>query len=116
MNRRLLLHLFSLPTLVGSSFCWLATMPPQALAETSVAKGNDATVCVISSHGANNMICTRVSAVKVEKPNELLDLSDPNALKLDFSEQEGDAAIALFGCDCSACINALRSLQIQATS
>jgi hypothetical protein len=110
MNRRLLLYLFSVPTLVGSSFCWLAAMPSQALAAT-----DEAEICVISSHGAKNMVCTRVSNVKVENPQALLDLSDPNSLKLEFSDQESDSAIALFGCDCPACINALRSLQLQAS-
>jgi hypothetical protein len=112
MNRRLLLYLFSLPTLVGSSFCWLAAIPSQALAATP----NDAAeICVISSHGAKNMVCTRVSNVKVQDPQALLDLSNPNSLKLEFSDKESDAAIALFGCDCPACINALRSLQLQAS-
>jgi hypothetical protein len=110
MNRRLLLHLFSIPTLLGSSFCWLAAMPAPVLAAS-----DDAEVCVISSHGPRNMICTRVSHVKVENPPALLDLSDPNSLKLEFSDGESDAAIALFGCDCSVCINALRSLQLQAS-
>jgi hypothetical protein len=30
---------------------------------------------------------------------------------LDFSEEESDAAAALFGCDCQACINSLRQLR-----
>ncbi|NJM46179.1 MAG: hypothetical protein HC860_08340 [Alkalinema sp. RU_4_3] len=115
MNRRLLLYLFSLPTLVGSSFCWLAAMPHQALAATTTHKSDDAEVCVISSHGAKNMVCTRVANVKVDNPKALLDLSKPDSLTLEFSDKESDAAIALFGCDCSACINALRSLQLQAS-
>jgi hypothetical protein len=32
---------------------------------------------------------------------------------LDFSEAESDAAAVLFGCDCPACINALRTLRSQ---
>jgi hypothetical protein len=116
MNRRLLLYLFSLPTLVGSSFCWLAAMPSQALAATAAtSKSDNAEVCVISSHGAKNMVCTRVSNVRVKDPTALLDLSNPNSLKLEFTDKESDAAIALFGCDCPACINALRSLQLQAS-
>jgi hypothetical protein len=31
----------------------------------------------------------------------------------DFSEAESDAAVALFGCDCSSCVRALRELQAQ---
>jgi hypothetical protein len=86
-------------------------MPSQALAATP---NDDADICVISSHGAKNMVCTRVSNVKVQDPQALLDLSNPNSLKLEFTDQESDSAIALFGCDCPACINALRSLQLQA--
>jgi hypothetical protein len=115
MNRRLLLYLFSAPALVGSSLCWLAAMPSQVLAATAPPNRNDAEVCVMSSHGPKNMICTRVTNVKVDNPTALLDLSNPNSLTLEFSDQESDAAIALFGCDCSACINALRALQIQAS-
>jgi hypothetical protein len=32
---------------------------------------------------------------------------------LDFSELESDTAVALFGCDCSSCIRALRQLRAQ---
>jgi len=30
---------------------------------------------------------------------------------LDFTEEESDAAAALFGCDCQMCINSLRQLR-----
>ena len=35
---------------------------------------------------------------------------------MDFSAAESDAAVALFGCDCPPCINALRQLQNKSPS
>jgi hypothetical protein len=29
---------------------------------------------------------------------------------MDFTEEESDAAVALFGCDCPVCMNSLRQL------
>jgi hypothetical protein len=114
MNRRLLLQLFSLPTLVGSSFCWLAAMPGMAAAGLA----DDAQVCIMSSHGPHNMICTKAKTVRVANPNALIDLGkspQESPDRLEFTDKESDAAIALFGCDCPACINALRGLQLQAS-
>jgi hypothetical protein len=34
-----------------------------------------------------------------------------NDLVSDFSEEESNASVALFGCDCPVCINALRQLR-----
>ena len=37
--------------------------------------------------------------------------SDKNIAMLNFTEAESDKAIALFGCDCPYCMNALHALQ-----
>jgi hypothetical protein len=37
--------------------------------------------------------------------------SAKNIASVEFTEEESDAAIAKFGCDCPACINSLRQLR-----
>jgi hypothetical protein len=39
--------------------------------------------------------------------------TEPDDFDFDFSYAESDAAVVLFGCDCPACINALRQLRNQ---
>jgi hypothetical protein len=51
-----------------------------------------------------NLTCSRI---KPEHQNN----SRYNDLVSDFSEEESNASVALFGCDCPVCINALRQLR-----
>ncbi|MEA5597223.1 hypothetical protein [Rivularia sp. UHCC 0363] len=47
--------------------------------------------------------CTRLNRQKSLSPNELPEL--------EFTDEESDAAIALFGCDCPSCLNAMRQMR-----
>lgn len=59
---------------------------------------------VCSTGSVNNFTCVRVSGDRSQT-------SDQEIPMLQFSEEESDAAIAMFGCDCINCINALRQLR-----
>ena len=37
--------------------------------------------------------------------------TDTNPVMLDFSEAESDLCVALYGCDCHGCLNAIRALR-----
>jgi hypothetical protein len=50
-----------------------------------------------------NLTCNRI---KPQHQNNIY-----NDLVSDFSEEESNASVALFGCDCPVCINALRQLR-----
>lgn len=123
MNRRLLLNLLTLPTIVGSAFCWLSSMPAHAL-ETQAPiqqkvsepdlNAAEPQFCVMSQHSRFNLVCEKVSQLKNADQTKPIDYAnDPtnSPLEFKFTYEESNAAIALFGCDCPLCINSLRSLR-----
>jgi hypothetical protein len=67
-------------------------------------------------------ICRRINNAQGQSPKQLIDLTnrpilfpldpDPdNPDVLEFTDEESDAAVALFGCDCPTCLNSLRQLR-----
>lgn len=121
MNR-LLLNLLALPTLVGSSFCWLAAMPAHSIEEKSIeqnvsvpdSKATEAQICVMSRHSRFNLVCEKVSRLKSAPKVKPVDYATDHLTspaEFNFSEEESNASIALFGCDCPLCINSLRTLR-----
>ncbi len=133
MNRRLLLALLTLPTLVGSSFCWLTAIPAQAQSAPSTtgatpgaqqpatpdAKATEPQLCTLSTHSRFNLVCEKTSTLRNSPQTKPVDYAtDPqnSPLEFKFTDEESNAAIALFRCDCPACINALRSLRTMSTT
>jgi hypothetical protein len=116
MNK-LLIGLTSTTGLVGSALCWLLAMPVSAVEQRvsdPILETEEAQVCVISNHSRFNLVCERVSQLKNKSQAQPIDLAtnpfeSPDSIE--FTEEESDSALALFGCDCSTCINALRSLR-----
>lgn len=96
----------------------VAVVNPVSAAETQVQTRGEKT-CVTNPHGGYNLICTRVSQVsKVKRPITVAK-ADPvqsvadDILEIQFTDEESDSAIALFGCDCPSCLNALRAMRGQ---
>ncbi|MGK7871824.1 MAG: hypothetical protein AB4426_00385 [Xenococcaceae cyanobacterium] len=57
----------------------------------------------------SNLVCVRGTQTNQSASTVNSDLpSDDEVPFLNFSEEESETAIALYGCDCIACINALR--------
>jgi hypothetical protein len=122
---RLLLKLAATSSLLGSSFCWLLAMPASA---TNVVQKvsdpmlniNEAQVCVMSTHSRFNLVCERASKIKdqtaIAQPIDQATDPDTSPIEFVFSDEESNAAVALFGCDCPTCLNALRSLRVMAIS
>lgn len=121
MNKKFLLNLLSSPTVFTSMLSMvMLTQPAHAsLRATEVINTPDGRVCVRSPHGAypTPLICIRQTnnsnsvaskSTQVVASNQGTP-SDP--AKLEFSEEESNTAIALFGCDCPACVSALRNLR-----
>jgi hypothetical protein len=72
----------------------------------------------VSAH--QKLVCVRASELKSDrtiKPELLAKAnataSDPDGF-VNFSDEESDGAIKLFGCDCPACIRSLRQLRMLA--
>ena len=112
MNRLLLTLLVS-PTLFGSLMSLSAIANPAQITETP-GQSTDSPKCVRSPH-TQRLTCVRLPA-KTAAANSQPKISwqgpaDEQVAMLDFSEEESDAAVAMFGCDCPVCINSLRQLR-----
>ena len=112
MNRLLLTLLVS-PTLFGSLMSLSAIANPAQITETP-GQSTDSPKCVRSPH-TQRLSCVRLP-VKTAAANSQPKISwqrpaDEQVAMLDFSEEESDAAVAMFGCDCPVCINSLRQLR-----
>ena len=112
MNRLLLTLLVS-PTLLGSVMSLSAIANPALIGETPSQSANSPK-CVPSPH-TQRLTCARLpgkSAAATSKPRISWQRpGEERVAMLDFSEEESDAASALFGCDCQLCINSLRQLR-----
>ncbi|MGB3266432.1 MAG: hypothetical protein WBA89_21030 [Microcoleus sp.] len=112
MNKLLLTLLVS-PTLLGSVMSVSAIANPVQASEIPGQPTNTPN-CVKSPH-TQRLTCVRLPRkaaaanskprISWQRPNQ-----EPVAM-LDFTEEESDAAVALFGCDCQLCINSLRQLR-----
>lgn len=115
MNQRLLLHIIAVPTLV-SSLLTLLVMPGVAAVNASARRFDQgfsaaaqASCAVPGTAGLRLTVSRHTShGVLVASTAGVYD----DYLDIDFSAAESDAAVALFGCDCFACINALRQLRL----
>jgi len=114
--RRFLLVLLSSSSLAGAASCLLGVLSPTHAAELK-ALPLDRKVCIESSHSRTNYVCTRVKDITKVKASPAIDLAtnpQDSPYALEFSDEESDAAIALFGCDCPLCVNSLRKLRMMA--
>jgi hypothetical protein len=101
MNHKIWLSLVAIPTLAGSMLAMtLASgkvLGTEAIGTNAIASCDTPTI-------------PKRQAIRHINTGILVASSTPS---LDFSEAESDAAVDLFGCDCSSCMNALRQLRSQ---
>lgn len=119
--KKILLLLLSAPT-VFTIITPLVTTTERAVAagiEPASAITSDGKFCV-TAH--SKLVCVKSSQVSVSKATKQAliaqaqrEAKDPDAF-LNFKEEESNAAIALFGCDCPACIRSLRQLRMMSPS
>lgn len=113
MNLRLTLKLMTIPTLMGSVLAF------GILTQLASATGTGSLITVLTSQSACDSPFGReleLSTVRHRTQGIAIasaGLASGETAILDFSEAESDAAAVLFGCDCPACINALRQLRNQ---
>lgn len=112
MNKLLLTLLVS-PTLFGSVMSLSAIANPVQPSQTPGQPTNSAN-CVKSPH-TQRLTCVRLpgksAAVNSQAKISWQRQGDEPIAMLDFTEEESDAAVALFGCDCPLCLNSLRQLR-----
>jgi len=117
MNRKLALSLLSSPALFASMLSMVMMTQP-ARANQTVNSTETHVSCVESPHSATHrLVCTRVSNTPAPPPKPEMKLAQNNEpsdiIEMNFTEEESDTAIALFGCDCPSCLNALRQMRGQ---
>src|SRR5512139_2496916 len=120
MSHKLLLALVAVSTLTGStltalllfttgvSYATVANMPEQAFCSATLEPEKSASETKSTTQDQLTMAVAPTETSINESPNE--------SPMMDFTAAESDAAVALFGCDCPPCINALRQLRSQAFS
>ncbi|HLO89083.1 MAG TPA: hypothetical protein VK203_29315 [Nostocaceae cyanobacterium] len=116
MNRKLILALLSSSTIFTSLLSTLAIVNPAHAAE-KLLYTRDGRACITHPHGSTSFVCIRASQA-ASVPNSVpslttatVETTDEKIAMLDFTEEESDAAIDLFGCDCAYCVNILRQLR-----
>ncbi|NMF62851.1 hypothetical protein [Brasilonema octagenarum] len=116
MNRKLILNLLSSSSIFVSLMSTLgAIYPAHAAAKQGLIHKNDQT-CIASPHAVNKLVCIKDSQRKQQSPSTptssvTTGQAAKNIASVEFTEEESDRAIQLFGCDCPACISSLRNLQ-----
>ncbi|MBW4503775.1 MAG: hypothetical protein KME57_30500 [Scytonema hyalinum WJT4-NPBG1] len=113
MNRKFVLTLLSSPVLFASMLS-LAMMTQPARANQTVNPAANNLSCVRSPHQANpSPTCTRVKNTAGSSVEFAAPQGDQNkaAGELKFTDEESEAAVAKYGCDCVACINGIRQMR-----
>jgi hypothetical protein len=111
--KRFLLLFLSAPTVL-SAILPIVTATAPALAAGS--NGVEDKFCV-NAHA--RLVCVKSSQLASNTPKSTLiaraqaEAKNPDAF-VNFNDEESDGAIALFGCDCPACIRSLRQLRTMA--
>jgi hypothetical protein len=110
--KRFLLLFLSAPTVL-SAILPLVTATAPAFADTKPAtqdkfcvNAHAKLVCVKFSQSSNTPKSSLIAKAQAEAKN-------PDAF-INFSDEESDGAVAVFGCDCPACIRSLRQLRTMA--
>lgn len=120
MNRKFILSLLASPTIFTSLMSVVAVVSP-AHAASPVIRFKDGTACIHHPHVSyDKFVCTRVAQKDIDpryassSKFNAVNSSSERVASLKFSDSDSDAAIAVFGCDCPYCQNALRALRGQA--
>lgn len=113
MNHRFLLSLVAIPTLASS--ITMSLMTGLASASDSVRVENSASAQASCDIPVDSQL--KSSRTNLHKGNVKLVASSAgipiDVPQADFTAAESDAAVTLFGCDCPACIGALRRVRSQ---
>lgn len=122
---QLLRLLLLAPTVISPLFSLVMVIPAHANDATWITVAPNYTCQRATVREGKQLVCKRVAAgttasERIFDLRELKTMSPPSEteispdtfpLTLDFTIEESDAAVALFGCDCPACIRSLRTLR-----
>jgi hypothetical protein len=113
MNRKFFLTLLSSPALFASMLSMVMIARPAHASQTVAPTGTHLS-CVRSPHGEARQVCIKVSnntsAPAKPEVQQIAQVQPNQIAELEFTDEESDEAIKLFGCDCPVCVNAVRQL------
>jgi hypothetical protein len=117
MNKKFALAFLSSPVLFASVASFMMATPAQA----NQAIHTSSLDCIRSPHSKQHaFVCERRQKANTTPGQQVataqqqpeLVVQAPNQItELTFTDEESDAAIQLFGCDCPSCLNSLRQLR-----
>jgi len=113
------------PTVISPLFSLVMVMPAHANESDWINVSQKYSCMRAASVEGKQLVCKRVDAgattgeqlfdlrqLKAMSPPSEAEISPATfPMTLDFTVEESDAAVALFGCDCPACIRSLRTLR-----
>lgn len=123
MNKKFILTLLSSPVLFTSILSMVMFAKP-AHANQVVNPANTRLSCVRSPHSTGK-VCIQVALAQTQPKTQtnVIEFSAPpqqqvqiaqaqpdDFPELEFTDEESNEAIQRFGCDCPACLNAVRAL------
>ncbi len=119
MNKKLILNLFASSSIFTSLISTLGVINPAHASDNIIQRlihTNDNQTCITNPHGMKDFVCIKDSErdPKAAPPKSMVvsaQPSDSTVRVLNFTEEESDAAIRIFQCDCPFCINSLRQLR-----
>jgi hypothetical protein len=113
MNYKILLRLIAVSAISGSflASCFLAGQTSKAQAAPSQISQASCSLLPASGLESRNIqsLLNQKSSLLIASAAGSNVVQDE--FSVDFSEAESDAAVALFGCDCPACMNVLSQLR-----
>jgi hypothetical protein len=116
MNYKILLRFIAIPAISGSflASCLLAVQTSKVQAASSPLSQASCSLLPASELESPNIqsLLHRKSSLLIASAADSTVVQDE--FSVDFSEAESDAAVALFGCDCPACMNVLSQLRREA--
>ena len=114
MNKKFFLTLLSSPVLF-TSIVSMAVFTQPASANQTVNSTPSRFSCgrkpTTVALGTPKFSCTRLRRNTVNGVDGQTGLRPDELPELEFTDEESDASVTLFGCDCPSCINALRQIR-----
>jgi hypothetical protein len=110
LMNKFILHLLSTPVVI-SSILSTGIVINQAQAMEAQPTNTDRLTCIRNKHKVG-LVCARASVLAdIPQYQAEAQASTDGVPMLEFNVEESEMAVTLFGCDCPACINSLRTMQ-----
>jgi hypothetical protein len=104
--KKLILTLLSMPAVIGIVAPIMLHSPKAVAAEIPSQKPGE--LC-LKEH--SRLYCVRQTKIDQAKMRAGRAIAQDPDKGIDFTDEESDAAVAMFGCDCPACIRSIKQVR-----